>query len=336
MDDGHAHRNRGFVFTMDALFALAALVLLSVSFAGLASTKPEMQRYSALDTEGRDYLQMVYQKGYNLTNDDFRNLTGHTLYGGLGTLTWDFPAQWQIDSDWSGTPSGEWIWGNLLGVPVYIHNAGTDPAYSFNKNGSWSDYEVSTKVQFSSAGSSNPLAGVSARVNATGGRYACVLYGNSKLVLMKLNSSSDSLSGYTGNRKETATSFNTNANTWYVVSLKVIGNALNCSAYLPGGAAQNSILSSDDINPIISGGIGLEATSTGGTAYFDFVTVKYVPTTLPDGLLFALRAGMYQYPNICGCDVALTGSCWVDNDSACLQNQETLNRENYTKEVWVA
>ncbi len=326
---------QAFVFTMDALFALSAIVLLSTSYVVLNSLFLESQKFSSLDQEGRDYLYLAYVRGYSLSNEGFRNLTGHTLYGGLGEKYWPFDTAAEV-GEWTQNGTG-WHWNSSLGG-TYKHNISIVDELAYVGDVKWKNYEVSAYVVLLSATANEPAAGVSARINATGGRYACVLFGNSKLTLLKLSSWLEPLPRWTAtlglNGSKTVTTEGDPGliGKWHYLSLNVTGNFVNCSAIGYGATLQSIVYT--DPTPLRRGSAGLEGTQY-TDAFFNNVSIKYVKTLPPLNPDFMVRANLHAYPEVCQCDFVESMNCTVKKEEACLRAQEQLLAANYTNEVWV-
>ncbi len=320
---------------MDALFALSVLTLLSVAYVSLSSIQFETQKYASLDQEGRDYLLLAYVLNYNMTDEQFANLTGHNLSGGKHDWVWNFTGD---ADDWTAGVPDEWSRLNLplgQGQITYAHTPGVSNAdRSMAGGANWDHYYLLAPFQFNTHPASNKfMGGISARVNATGGRYACIAY-SSTLVLLKLNASTDSVAYAVGKGLATASITGSyEENIWYNLTLNVSGTRINCT--LQKYDNQITAAAFDAQDPILRGKVGLEGSSD-TTTYFDNVTVLGMPSAVPVNASLALRASLLRYPDVCGCDLAHSTGCWVDNDSSCLQNQQRLETENFTKEVWVS
>jgi|GEM_PF-6768911 len=318
---------------MDALFALSAIVLLSVSYAALASVNFESQKYGNLDQEARDYLYLVHQRGHLFTDAQFEALTGHELKGGLVEIVHTFDNDYDEEANWS-VQGTQWSWDNSDGE-IYRHASGGANAYeqanASNESGFyWEDYNVSARFKYDAIGTD--VGGISARVNASGARYSCILDDmNTDLELWESNAYS-LLGRYA---QLNSTEYDPTPGSWYRLTLGVSSNFINCS--LDDGASTTSVLFTDIEYPLMHGQIALEGTDQ-AIQYFDNVSISYVPEPHPihENVTLAMRGSLMQYPRICGCDVLHNDICMVDNDDRCLLFQEQLAKENYTKEAWTS
>jgi hypothetical protein len=326
-------REKAFILTADALFALTAIGLLATAYAVLGSAKPQSAKYADLEQQGRDYLGLVYREGFaNFTADNFSQLTGHNCTGGcLGEKSWGFSAAAEA-SDW--TPIlGTWA----VGAGTFtVTPAGVPPnAYGIAAAGrqTWGNYNFSAKIDLTAA----TRVGIGINANTSGGRYVCQIsldgMSNCVLGIFKVDfwvpTATTSWSSLSGKSLGTWATVCTGQHT---LNTSVKEGHIRCS--LDSDPLYVTEYDAPAPRTLHTGGIPLE--STANTA-FDDATVSLVPQDPPYGTNFSLRSVLVDYPWRCGC-APYSEACNVSRGSGCL-GQPDYNYSDYNsiyREVWVS
>ncbi|MFH0972083.1 MAG: hypothetical protein V1835_05975, partial [Candidatus Micrarchaeota archaeon] len=175
-------KNHGFVFTVDAMFSLAALALLALVYVVISSSHFEILKYSTLENQGRDFLYLNHILKVPVDPGTFASLTMHNITAFWnGTATFenfsevdDFTA---INGTWSWRPDYGGIYSQVSTI-----NAGSLPSALIARPGRNYYFEAKVIFHLPIAGTSvgpskylNGSIGVSIRSNLTGARYGCII-----------------------------------------------------------------------------------------------------------------------------------------------------------------
>ncbi|MFH1200547.1 MAG: hypothetical protein V1708_05770 [Candidatus Micrarchaeota archaeon] len=329
-------REKAFILTADALFALTAIGLLATAYAVLGSSRPQAVKYADLEQQGRDYLELVYRGGFdNFTADNFSTLTLHNCSGGcLGTRFWGFDSEAEA-GEWNNL-STDWSYDAATHVYKFTNS---NPVYSSSYTGkpSWSSYNITARVLWSNWAK----PGVGLYANATGARYACIIHSGSvpnpnsihleKIARWGLEPGIQS--SITLNISVVESTVGDYENGWHTINFSVRDGNLTC---IVDNGLNNQTAIFYDPAPLHAGMATLE--TRGGSAaavQFDNVSVGLVPERAPAGANFSLRASMLEYPWACGCNPA-AAVCYVNKTERCLGGQERLDRSWIVREAWVS
>ncbi len=324
---------KGFVFTVDSLFSLASLSLLALVYVLLSSSHLEIQKYAALENQGRDYLVLNYIEGEAINPVQFHELTGHRIHVQIPpkNITFDFSPE-----EFSGR-NGTWdIFSKLYRLNFTYINPPPTFYQAIAPSLDFTNYFVQVQIMFSSQAGNDANGGLGIRANSTGARYVCMINGNNKIILWKVpewNTSTNFPASPPGIVLATGNpSAAINPNLWYTVWMDVNGETITCGAKDASGTdlLLPPLVGADP--ELDSGFPVLEATNVGGITFFDNFSIVTLPPVLTNSSIL-LRSVLYDYPHICDCSISFC-STLTDNNNPCLLNQEILN--DTKKEVWVS
>ncbi|MFH1443338.1 MAG: hypothetical protein ABIG96_04865 [Candidatus Micrarchaeota archaeon] len=337
---------KAFVFTIDAMYSLAALSLLALAYMVLSNAHFETQKYGAMESQARDFLRVNFKDDIILHSDDFRSYTGHNLTAMIGDYY--FPFNTPQDVAEFVPLSGNWQWDPKEGGAgnwgyMNITNTSATPAYyrSILRGFEGDDYWVEAKFSplatsiFNFPGGSM-IFGLSGRANSAGGRYACVLQNiwaaGVNASIIRLDDWASSMDRGAPNTLVSSPPFgyhhaDTSYYFRYHINLSFSGNLINCTIFKYSSSTYEVSISAID-STYSSGFFALETSFVGGhnTTFIDDVGVHGVFKSIPD----RFRSVLYKYPAPCRCK----DNCGVNRLDYCLKNQDSLNYS--MKEAWIS
>lgn len=309
---------KGFVFTIDSMFALAAISLLAIAYVTISNSHFEVSKYSSLESQARDYLRLNYREGVVLTPNFVKNLTGHNLtHLGNRTITFDSTSEEFLP-----------IWGKSWSISQrqllnILLQDGVNIEYAPDLKGT--DYYSEVQIYLGNVPNNNELVGLGARVNASGAGYFCTIDANNKLVLRAAREWQQDLSLSNPGEMASANINPIGANSWFTLWLNMSGSSIMC------GIQNNAYVLATDYNfsygsPALR--IATVSFGFGVRVYFDNFSIYYPQTNASN--LF--RSVLYSYP--APCNLEFNGSLVRATAIPCMRGPE--NFTYLRKEVWVS